>query len=236
MSYIGQIGDKVTAVVTVLNDYKYTDYKFSYYGTECHIYSMRDEAGNLLMWKTASALHFTDDDGGYCAKRGDQLRISGKIKAHAEYKGEPQTVLTRVKCLEVLKRAMTKEEREEVKRNEQLASLVDGDFIWRMPYAQYKDHYSDCETIAGSYGVRPEEDRMGYVYAGRPCIDVIIRAGRLKNSGSRGKHYRGFALRNQRNEMVTFRAICEDNAIKRAREEYPGDDWECVQIFEYYVG
>jgi hypothetical protein len=50
-----------------------------------HINKFRDAAGNALVWKTAST-RFTP---------GDKIVLTGTVKAHAEYKGEKQTELTR---------------------------------------------------------------------------------------------------------------------------------------------
>ena len=94
-----------------------------------------------------------------------------------------------------------------------------------MKYRQYKKHYADCETVAGSY-----DDGGGHYEA---TIDVIIRNGRLKASGVRGKFYRGYQMQNESGEMVTYRAVSEENALRRANKEYPDHEWECVKIYDY---
>ena len=120
----------------------------------------------------------------------------------------------------------TKEEREEMEARKQRESLADGDMVWRMPYKQYKDHYSDCETIKGSYEF---DERKG------SFIEVIIRAGRLKNSGVRGEHFSGYQFRTDDEKLVCYRAVSEENARKQMKKDFPQSDesWECVQIFRY---
>ena len=143
--YIGQIGDKIEAVVTVKSEYKY-ETRFGW-ETQYHtIYAMTDEDGHTLVWNTTGCLAYNrkwSRDGqflGYLIQRGDKIRIKGTVKSHGEYKGEEQTELQRVKAVEIIEKVITKEEMEEQKRKEQELSLQDGDFIWRrMPYKQYKE-------------------------------------------------------------------------------------------------
>jgi hypothetical protein len=225
--YIGTVGAKVSAEVTLVNEYAYTDYSFSYYGTTNYIYTMKDEDGNVLVWKTTSTMIVPLDDEGrrrYAIHKGDVLRIEGKVKAHDEYKGTKQTVLTRCK-FSLVKAAPTEEEIAEQQRQAQLDSLSGQDFIWKaMPYKQYKEHYSDCETLKGSFTY---ED-------GAAVIDVIIREGRLKNSGVRGMHYSGYQFRTDEGKLVSYRAVSPETARKQLVKEYPnGEDWELVQVFKY---
>lgn len=141
--------------------------------------------------------------------------------------------MNRVTVLERIFKAKTwdeiqeerKAEREAQKEN-QIESVGENDMIWRMPYRQYKQHYADCETIIDSY----REGR----YRGQSSIEVIIREGRLKNSGVRGEHYSGYRLRNENGEQMVYRAVKEENAIKRAEKEY-GGNWECTKVFNYGV-
>ena len=55
----------------------------------------RDAVGNALVWKTAS------DIDGY--REGDKIRVQATVKDHADYNGTQQTVLTRMKLIEVVK-------------------------------------------------------------------------------------------------------------------------------------
>ena len=111
----------------------------------------------------------------------------------------------------------TKEELEAKKREEQLASIKDGDAIWRMPYKQYKEHYSDCETVAGSY----ECSDRGY-----KTIEVILRKGRVKNSGVRGERFSRYAFILENGHRVIYKAVCCENAEKRLEKEYPNMKFE----------
>ena len=223
--YIGSIGSKVSAEVQLVNKFEYTDYKFSYYGTTHYTYIMKDAEGNILVWKTTSVLMTWDEakqDNDVISK-GDTMLISGKVKEHSEYKGIKQTVLTRCKFSLVAHAP----DPVEVKREQQMQSLEDGDFIWKMPYRQYKEHYSDCETVAGSF-----DDYEGKHHA---TIEVIIRKGRLKNSGVRGEHFKGFLFQSpDRKNGTVYRAVCEENAQKRLLKDHPDRaDWECTKIYDY---
>lgn len=231
--YIGSVGQKLTAEVTVANVYEYIDYSFSYSGDSKYIYTMKDADGNVIVWKTSSCVSKALNDEcteWHFITKGDVIRITGKVKEHSEYKGTEQTVLTRCKC-EFIEFALTAEELKEQERLTQIASLTGNDFIWeKMPYKQYKDHYSDCETLKGSFDY---ED-------GVAVIDVIIREGRLKNNGVRGMHFAGFQFRTDEGKLVCYRAVSAENARKQMLKEYPNsEDWELVQIFrhslrEYY--
>ena len=108
-----------------------------------------------------------------------------------------------------------------------MESLGEGDRLWEMPYRQYKMHYADCETLAGSYReIERGRDAGSY-------ITIILREGRLKASGVRGEHYSGYCCENEKGEKVTYRAVSEENAVKRANKEFPGHTWEVVKIYRY---
>lgn len=221
--HIGTVGAKITVEVTLVNVYEFTSFSFSYRGESNYIYTMKDADGNVIVWKTTSIMAVpADGDGWQRIDKGDVIRITGKVKEHGEYKGTQQTVLTRCKY-ELIKTApvkLTKEEIEAQKRKEQLESLADDDFIWRMPYKQYKEHYADCETVVGSYDYADSS------------IEVIIRAGRLKNSGVRGRHFFGYQFRTDDGALVCYRAVSEENARKQMRKEHPNsENWECTRIF-----
>ena len=217
------------------------------YGTEtAYIYNMVAEDGTVYVWKTTAFMgielpaanpddaHFINSRGKavdfFRINKGDKIVITASVKGQSEYKGQPQTELTRVKVKERTFAAETWEQKQERiraekenKAQEQRNSLNVEDFIWRMPYKQFKEHYSDCETVKGSF---KREDR-------RPCtIEVIIRDGRLKNSGVRGEHYSGYRLQNEAGEQVVYRAVKEENAIRRAEKEF-GGEWKCIKIYEY---
>ena len=100
-----------------------------------------------------------------------------------------------------------------------------------MPYRQYKEHYSDCETVIVSFD--RHEDSHGICH-GDPTIKVIIRAGRLKNSGVRGKHFYWFKFEDGNGRVLCYRAVCEENARKQMTKGHPErEDWECTEIFRF---
>lgn len=213
--YIGNIGDKLELDVKLIGRHKYTTH-FTYYGESNYIYTMEDANGNVLVWKTTSLLDFAIKDGKEIdfIRTGDLMRIKGTVKEHSEYKGAKQTVLARCKYT-FIEHAP---DPIEAKIAEQKASLVDGDFIWEMPYKQYKEHYSDCETLLGSFN---KEERT---------IKVIIRNGRLKPSGVRGKHFSSYGFSDGK-RIIYFYAVSEDTARKQLLKRCPElADWECVKI------
>lgn len=81
-----------------------------------------------------------------------------------------------------------------------------------MRYSQYKKHYADCVTVPGTY----DKDLK--------TIEVIIPEGRLKPSGVRGERFLTIWLMvgDSPDKMFKhgFRAICYENAVKRAKKLY----------------
>ena len=238
MSHIGVVGEKITIDVTLKKIYSYMDYSFSYYGQNKYIYTMEDPNGNILVWKTSSfmSVKIGKDKAGnddYCSiNKDDKINITGVIKSHSEYKGEDQTVLQRVKINNLIDHKPSYEEKKKTIQTEQLESLNDGDFIWEMPYKQYKEHYSDCETLFGSYDDHAEACRHTHQFI-PATVQVIIREGRLKNSGVRGEHFSGYQMENELGQKCTYRAVSEDNALKRVQKDFPDHTWKCCRIFNY---
>lgn len=228
MGYLGNVGDKITATVTLKGIYEY-ETRFAYTTTTHYIYNMQDADGNVIVWKTTTIMGIEtgDSDYWYSIKRGDVIEITGRVKEHSEYKGTEQTVIQRAKC-KLIEKALTKEEITENKRQEQLASIKDGDELMYMPYKQYKDHYADCETLVGSYSI----ENNGTIY-GEATIGVIVREGRLKTSGVRGKHFCGYRLENTKGVQVTYRAVSKENALKRVNKEFPNETWTCIKVYRY---
>ena len=194
--------DKIESVVTLQNHFSYD----SNYGI-MHIYLFSDSSNSVFCWKTSTKME---------TSKGDVVRISAAVKGIEEYKGTVQTVIQRVKVLEVISKYT------EVKSAQQLESLNENDFVWSMEYSRYKKHYSDCETVAGSYNSRYK------------TIDVIIRDGRLKNSGTRGMHYSGYQFKLSDGGKICFRAVSEENAKKQLLKMYPEEtEAECIKIYRY---
>ena len=183
------------------------------YNNMMFIYKFETEDGKILVWKTGSVLQV--ENGEDVPTIDSTIHITASIKGEGEYRGEKQTIITRVKVLEIVNRALTKEEKDEIKADEQRKSLKGEDFIWvEMPYRQYKNNYADCETVAGSYDI---EERT---------IDVIIREGRLKNSGVRGQFYYYWVFKDDAKELVrTIKAVSFENAYNRVTKENPNHEW-----------
>lgn len=245
-------GTRIQAEVEVKGIYSYQRAAYGY-GTEtAYIYNMVAEDGTVYVWKTTAFMaievpytgkpgfhNFEDRKGNPIEysqiNKGDKVVITASVKEQSEYKGQPQTVVTRVKVKERTFAAETWEERKarkeaekKAKAQEQKDSLAGKDFIWRMPYKQYKEHYSDCETVANSYDSGVRNGRKLHV----ATIEVIVREGRLKASGVRGKHFSGFELRNEAGERTVYTAVSEENAIRRAEKDF-GGAWECTHIYNY---
>lgn len=221
--YIGKVGKRVTCDVILINGISYIS-RFSYIEQENYIYIMKDDSGNVFVWKTSKTLVF-DVPGKIgqcdCIRKGDRMKITGTVKEHKDYKGEKQTVLTRCRFSLIAH----KPDEKAIKREQQLSSLKDGDIIERMPYKQYKEHYADCETVVDSY---EKNDRFP------ATIQVIIRKGRLKKSGVRGKHFSGYIFVTDTGNKVSYRAVSEENARKQMKKDFPNsEDWELFQIFRY---
>ena len=220
-NYVGNVGDKVTLNLILKGEYEYTVHINSWCANIVTVYKMEDNDGNVFVWKTSSSSLKMDriDSDGTCTpdfvKRGDNFTVKAKIKEHSEYKGTKQTVIERAKVTEIV-HTISKTQKMAM---EQMESLSGEDFVWRMPYKQYKEHYSDCETVAGSYNM---EDRT---------VSVIVREGRLKNSGVRGKHFKGYEFLIDGKWKCCYRAVSEENAERRCVEDYPNVSVECIRIY-----
>lgn len=224
--YIGVIGERKTLVVTLITCYSYT----TTFGDN-YIYTMCDADSNVLVWKTTKILNVIPDADVIkkgdidVIKKGDIFEITGTIKEHSEYKGVKQTHLTRCKFSLIAHKPTAHQiDEKTIRREKQLASLNDGDFIERMLYSRYKKHYSDCEVLEGSYN-KPDEHTLA-------TIKVIIRKGRLKNSGVRGQHFKGYVFVSSDNIQTSYRAVSETNARKQLSRDYPNaENFELVEIY-----
>ena len=119
------------------------------YGEPQHFYIFHGvEDNKVYTWKTTTNLTYGDEQ----IERNSVIKITATVKGERTYKGEEQTMLTRVKVNEVLERGMTKEEWLELKRNQQLERAVaSGAFLYETKYSAYKAHYADCETLFNSF-------------------------------------------------------------------------------------
>ena len=221
---------RVEMKVKLVGEYQYDRQKYSGYGYETvSIYKMTDDDGKIYVWKTTSWLAYN----GEAINRGSVIVIVASIKGESEYNGEAQTELTRVKVKEVIEMGKSieqiqaeREQARKAKRDEQMASLKGEDFVWTMPYKQYKERYADCETVIDSF-VRP---RFGGCY-----IDVIIREGRLKASGVRGKHFHSYALEwfdGDKKVKGAFVAVDLDHAVAQFHRMVGKDaEYEFVEMY-----
>ena len=212
-------GDKLEMVLVYKNTYSFPGYA---YGTVTNIHKFEDADGQVLVWKTQKQMLVDLPNGEMdIVNRGDTISVKATVKGESEYKGQTQINLTRCSVLDVLTKAPTKEEWEAKKAQELLAGLGEGDKVIRMPYRQYKQHYADCKTVPGSF------DERGY-------IEVVILAGRMVNSGVRGRHFYDFVVNFTDGNHVVYKAVCKDNAIRRAEREFPDlnvKDCELVAIY-----
>lgn len=217
--------------VKLVGDYQYDRHKYAGYGYETvNIYKMTDDNGTIYVWKTTSWLAYNDET----INRGSVIVIAASVKGKSEYNGEMQTELSRVKVKEVLEMGKSieqiqaeREQAREAKKAEQMASLKGEDFVWRMPYKQYKERYADCETVIDSFN-RPR--------FGTASIEVIIREGRLKASGVRGKHFHSFKLSWEEEDgkhTSPFVAVDLDHAIAQA-QKLVGKDTDIELVEQYW--
>ena len=210
MAYIGTIKERMNMVVTLVSEYAYCT-RFGYTEQVNYIYKFKDDEDNEIVWKTAKVIGKETENRFEAVIKGDRIKIKATIKAHSIYRDNEQTVITRVKVLDIIEKAFTQEEKDEIKQAEQLETLTGEDFIYTMPYRQYKEHYADCELLAGSWN---EQERT---------VGVIVREGRLKNSGVRGRQFADYMFKNGERCRCIY-AVSEENAWKRLEKEM--DDFE----------
>ena len=94
--YVGTVGEKLTAEVTWEGSPYFERRGFGGYGTErVYIHRFRDADGNLLIWRSCCGFPIVG------ASEGQQVKVTGTVKEHSDYKGEKQTILLRakVKCI-----------------------------------------------------------------------------------------------------------------------------------------
>jgi hypothetical protein len=82
-SHFGTVGKRETFTLTVVRVVPIE----SQYGT-AYLHVFRDANGNAATWRST---------GSIAGQEGDVVTLTGTVKEHGEYKGTPQTVLTRCK-------------------------------------------------------------------------------------------------------------------------------------------
>lgn len=176
------------------------------------------ENNKVYTWKTTTTLTYNDEQ----IERNSVIKITATVKGERTYKGEQQTMLTRVKVNEVLEQGLTKEEWLEMKRNQQLEEAVaSGAFLYETKYSAYKEHYADCETLINSFN---EYDRT---------VVVIVPEGRMKASGVRGRKFASYLFYTTDKKHCRCKyAVSSENALKQLAREIkkdttlpPIDEW-----------
>lgn len=233
--------NRITMTGVLTGDYSFERPAFGYGMETVRIYKITGEDEKVYVWKTTGVLgmnievpygtrgcYLTDERKHVSynwqgVSRGDKITFTASVKGESEYKGEPQTEIQRVKVT-----AIVKKPEEPKKPAREIAPLQEGDREIEMPYKQFKDHYSDCETVPGSF-------RRDAHNGGNSYITVIVRAGRMKASGVRGKHFAGYEVEftvNGKYGFCTYRAVSDENAIKQAQKDFP--DGEGFNIRHVY--
>lgn len=92
IGYVGEIGEKIV-IECMLVDVKSFYSGYSYYGGMTYKYIFNDVYGNVIVWSTSQ--EFDDEE----FEIGSIVVLKGKVKDHREYKGTPQTLVTRCKLI-----------------------------------------------------------------------------------------------------------------------------------------
>jgi hypothetical protein len=110
-AFVGVENEKVMVTVKVVKVLRMSASSFSYYDRASQeMYIMKDEADNTYVYRTKSIFQYKFaqkqvlvgmpcEDMGYFVKGGMTINIQATVKAHVEYKGEKQTIITRPKIL-----------------------------------------------------------------------------------------------------------------------------------------
>lgn len=98
-AFVGQVGDKIAAVVSIL----YTMETESMYGVTT-LYRMIADDGNVYTWWSSRGQDFPGSypEGETCRRLaiGDRVLMRGRVKGHDEFRGIKQTVMTRCTLLD----------------------------------------------------------------------------------------------------------------------------------------
>lgn len=84
ITYFGTVGEKIKGIEVTGRCVAGYETQFGY----TYVYKFTDDENHVFVWKTGNCID-TDDNGTFTGT------INGTIKAHNEYNGEKQTVLTR---------------------------------------------------------------------------------------------------------------------------------------------
>lgn len=168
------VKDKLIEELVYIDEIIYEGRSYSYYDDGIrYLMKFIDNEGNVYVYRKDHHLgiEYLDERGHLQFEPmevGDKVLISGTVKDVSEYKGEEQTVLTRCKLEDILKHGyMSEQEINQYKRDKQLGRQKGNVEVKTVTYRDYKNKYSDLETIYGSF-VRNDEGSF---------IDVIVPEG-----------------------------------------------------------
>lgn len=110
-AFVGVENEKIMVTVKVAKVLRMSAPSFGYYDRASQeMYIMKDEADNTYVYRTKSFFQYKFPTKqvlvgmpyefiGYHVKGGMTINIQATVKAHVEYKGEKQTIITRPKIL-----------------------------------------------------------------------------------------------------------------------------------------
>jgi hypothetical protein len=211
---------KINATVKYINCLTFAPYHV--YGEPQNMYIFKDEENNkTYIWKTTTQLQYNNNS----INKGATINIIGNYKGEKTYKGEQQTILTRVKVNSIVNEGLTKEQYLEIKRNEQLEQAEKNDCIlYHTTYKAYKQHYSDCETLINSFN----KDTC--------TITVIVPNDRMKNSGVRGQRFAYYLFYTEDKKHCRCKyAVCAENARKQLEKEIKKENGFLPSIDNWYI-
>ena len=132
--WFGEVGAKFEKELMFEKIFAYEN-NYGYYGGITYILIFRDEEGRVYKWSSSKGTYqaWCKDNGreGYCEYEiGKKYLLKGSIKAHDEYNGVKQTVITRCKVLkdEYESHVFSKKKIEKIvesKKNEEVSSNTD---------------------------------------------------------------------------------------------------------------
>lgn len=210
---------KVNVTVKYINCLTFAPYHV--YSEPQNMYIFRDEENEkTYIWKTTTQLQYDNNP----INRGSTIKIVGSYKGEKTYKGEQQTILTRVKVSAIINEGLTKEQYLEIKRNEQLKQAEkDNCILYHTTYRAYKQHYSDCKTLINSF------DKDTYT------IVVIVPNDRMKNNGVRGRRFSYYLFYTKDKKYCRCKyAVSTENAFKQLEKEIKKES-DLPPIEEWYI-
>ena len=212
---------KINVTVKYINCLTFAPYNI-YSGDPQNMYIFKDEENNkTYIWKTTTQLHYNNNP----INKGSIISIVGNYKGEKTYKGEQQTILTRVKINSIIHEGLTKEQYLEIKRNEQLKQVKENDdILYHTTYKAYKEHYSDCKTLINSFNKET-------------CtITVIVPHDRMKNSGVRGRKFAYYLFYTKDKKYCRCKyAVCTENAFKQLEKEIKKENGFLPSIDNWYI-